>query len=116
MFFHVLKLFSTWIRGIRIQNDGRHPKFIADSKKVNHLVFEKGTLCGGTSHFLAEKSTHDPAFAGYDPNIYRDTNHAEDGFARMLLYSGKKHHLKTSEMSLENQWLEDVVPIEIVPF
>ena len=68
VFFHVLKLFSTWIRGIR-QYDGLHLKFIADSKKVNHLVFEKGTLCGRTSHFLAEKSTHDPAFAGYDPTI-----------------------------------------------
>ena len=39
------------------------------------------------------------------------------GFSHMLLYSEKKKHpLKTSDMSPENQWLEDVVPIEIVPF
>ena len=46
--------------------------------------------------------------------LYRDNSRAEDGFSRMLLYSGKKHPLKTSEIYLENQWLEDVVPIEIV--
>ena len=58
-------------------------------KKVNHLVFEKGTLCGGTSHFLTEKSKQ-PCVRWVWSKDIEIIAMLRMGFSRMLLCSEKE--------------------------